>query len=120
MSWKNFLRPSWKKFSFFLIFALVYTILIISLLSDYATDISNAIKIIDNGEFATAVRGTIKVYLEHSLPAYQIYAIPLTAGLSYVYPQGNLILAYAIIGLYWYLLSCLIVWALSFRRQVQR
>jgi hypothetical protein len=81
MNWKEFLKPSWRKFSIFQIFLSIYLLILASWYYQLLTET-----------------------IPRAFSVHILYLTPLTGGLSY-FLQAIL---HPIFFVYWYLLSCLI------------
>lgn len=87
MNWKEFLKPTWRKFSIFQTFLLFYLLILVSWYYQLLAGSNNLSETIP------------RVFSTHIL-----YLTPLTGGLSYLFQY----IFEPIYFVYWYLLSCVI------------
>lgn len=116
MNWKEFFKPSWRKFSIFLFIALLYSLTLSAWFLENASTFIQTTGIALTGvslnktsnEIQNDVQNQTSILYFNILPRYRIYWAPFTFGTTYFFPNNFVGLFLILSVVYWYLLACLI------------
>ena len=116
MDWKEFLKPDWKKIVIFIIFAIISLVLSRFILkSQPISDVDVYVNIIFVAIFLpptlilSFIQGMIIMSYAKSLTPSEFGELITSGTLSPISSAFN-VLGWILNVVYWYLLSCLIVW----------